>query len=321
MLREVSRHFPLTWRMSRPYRLPSSQQGEPYYLSWFPGGGPFGERWTRAQFDRNGVIRLGSFYNPVTVANFALHNYELLCDGLESARASFLAQAQYFLRAQREDGAFPYEFASPRYGAQSGWLSAMAQGMAASVLLRAHALTAEPKYREAALRAARPLALDISKGGVSFIRDGAVFFEEIASADPVHILNGHLCAAFAVWELTEHKIAPFLNDLHAAAVGTLERWLPNYDADGWSYYQLATRQGERHYAPLFYHQIHVAQLHVYHAMTKRRSFMEMSVKWRNAMDDPHVRARVWLDSIGWLFKGLLRRTRGAPVPVWSSIKP
>lgn len=314
MLLEISRHFPLVWKMARPYRLPSSRQGEPYYLSWLPGS------WTHARFDQHGVIRYGRFYNPVTVANYALHNYELLYNGSDHARAKFLAQAQYLLRSQREDGAYPYEFAVPRYGVGPGWLSAMAQGLAASALIRAHYLTGNSAYREAALRAARLFSLDVSHGGVSFIRNNAVFFEEIASADPVHILNGHLCAAFAVWELTQQDLAPFLRDLHATAVDTLENWLGKYDAGGWSYYQLATREGERRYSTLFYHQIHVAQLHVYYAMTKRHPFIETSVRWRRAMDDSRIRARVWIDSIQWLLTGLLRRTRASSVPIWRAIK-
>ncbi len=320
MLLEVGRHFPLAWQMARPYRLPSFRRGEPYYLSWLPGGGSFGEHWTRARFDRDGVIRCGPYYNPVTVANYALYNYELLHDGTASARVPFLAQAEYLVRSQREDGAYPYEFPLPRYGVRAGWLSAMAQGLAAAALTRAHYLNGDTKYRDAAVRAAGPFLRDVCAGGVSFLRNGAVFFEEVASVEPVHILNGHLCAAFAVWELTYYGTAPFLSDLYASAVDTLEKWLDKYDAGGWSYYQLATREGERRYSTLFYHQIHIAQLHVYYAMTGRQAFLKTSERWRRSMDDPRMRARLWIDSMEWLLTGIARRTRALPVPIWTPIK-
>jgi hypothetical protein len=321
MLLDIRRQFPLAWRMARPYRLPSSEAGQPYFVSWLPGGGTFGEHWTRAQFDAKGVIRSqGTYYNPVTVANYALYHYEQLYRGIECARAPFLAQVDYLLHSQREDGAYPYAFALPRYGVGPGWLSAQAQGEAASALIRAYYVTKDPTYREAAVRAARLLGVDVSAGGVSFIRNGSVFFEELASADPVHILNGHLYAAFALWELTHFKIAPFLSDLHAAAVDTLESWLGKYDAGGWSYYHLAARDGERRYATLFYHQTHVAQLHIYAAMTNRSAFMAASRRWRSAMDDARVRARVWIDGMEWLLKGMLRHARGSPTSPWVAIK-
>ena len=320
MILEVCRHFPLAWEMARPYRLPTFRQGEPYYLSWLPGGGSFGEHWTHARFDRDGVIRCGPFYNPVTIANYALYNYELLHGGTVSARTPFLAQAGYLVRSQREDGAYPYGFAVPRYGARPGWLSAIAQGLAASTSTRAHYLTGDSNYRKAAVRAASLFSRDVCAGGVSFLRDGVVFFEELATVEPVHILNGHLCAAIAVWELTHYGIAPFLRELHSAAIDTLENWIDKYDAGGWSYYQLAAREGERRYSTLFYHQIHIAQLHVYYAMTGRRAFLETSDRWRRAMEVPRMRARLWIDSIEWLLTGLARRAHALPVPVWTPIK-
>ncbi len=153
----------------------------------------------------------------------------------------------------------------------------MAQGSAASVLFRAYALTGCGDYRDVALQTLAPLQTDISDGGASLIRGDVVFFEEV-SAQPCHILNGHLFAAFAVWEACQFAhVSPKLHRLHERAVETLLRWLPLYDAQGWSYYQFAARDDdERDYAPILYHQAHIAQLYVYTAMTQREAFRSMA---------------------------------------------
>jgi hypothetical protein len=309
----VLRHFPLTWGMRRAYRLPSNEEGQPYYFLWRSRG------WNACALDRRGVIHAGHTYNPVTVAQYALHLYELLHAGVGRARWPFLAQAEYLLREQRENGGYAYAFAVPRYGLRPGWFSAMAQGQAASVLLRAYWLSRERKYRVAAANAAQLLAIDVAHGGVSFIRNDSVFFEEFAAPHPVHVLNGHLFAAFALWELTKFNVTPHLRELHEHAVDTLERWIHRFDADGWSYYHLGARENERRYAQLLYHQAHVAQLNVYHAMTGRAAFREMALRWRAALHDPQMRAKVWRYGCTWLFTSVRRRIRRLSVPVWMPI--
>jgi hypothetical protein len=299
--------------MTRTYRLPSNEEGQPYYFSWRSRG------WRYCSIDKNGVIHAGEHYNPTTIAQYALHAYELLYAGHQRARAPFFAQVRYLLREQREDGAFPYAFGVPRYGLRPGWLSALAQGQAASVLLRAYWMTRDRAYRDAAARAAEPLAQDITRGGVSFIKNDAVFFEEFGGPYPVHVLNGHLFAAFALWELTKFNVTPHLRDLHANAVATLERWLERYDAGGWSYYHLGAREEERHYADMLYHQTHIAQLHVYYGMTGRRAFRDMSLRWRGAMSDPQIRAKVWRFGYQWLCASLRRRMHRCATPVWMPV--
>lgn len=315
---EAQRLLPLRWDMMRRYRLPGNDIAQPYYLSWDPGNELFGERWT--EFDESGILRNGGYYNAVSIAQYALHCYELLCGGDAGSREPFLKHAEYLLRAQRGDGMYVYENAFPQYGVRPGWYSCMAQGEASSVLLRAYALTSDFRYLDGALRALEPLERDVSADGASIVRGDVVFFEEIAQ-QPCHILNGHLYAAFAVWEMCAFGFAPqSLRDLHEASIRTLLRWLPQYDARGWSYYQLAARAGgERHFATLFYHQTHIAQLDIYAAMTGRPEFRDMSRRWRAGLHNLGVRARVWMDIGDWAGHLLRRRAGFSQTTPWRSI--
>ncbi len=308
--------FPLSWRMSRSYRLPSDYVGQPYYIAWSGAPRPKGEGWNEATFHDDGVLKLGSYRNPVQIAQFALTQYALAYDGHHMARARFLAQADWLIEAQRLDGGYPYPIALPAYNAAPGWLSGMAQGEAASVLLRAYSLTQDPRYRDAGLRALAPLRRDVRDGGASFLRDGAVFFEEVAAQPECHILNGHLYAAFAVWEYVRFGLGDEdLAHLHANAVETLKRWLPAYDAGGWSCYDLAIDDaGRRHYAPLWYHHFHIAQLRIYALMTATPAFAAMAERWNEALERNDVRARVWRYNAKSLLRSLRRRvTHGSVV--------
>lgn len=311
---DLQKQFPVRWQMRRRYRLPTDDPDQPFYSSWHPGGGIFGEVWDR--FDTEGVLFIGR-YNPNSIAAYALYCYERLHAGEAAMREPMLHQTAYLLRAQRDDGAFPYAFALKQYGLEPGWISGIAQGKAAAALWRAYRVTRERRYLEAATRALLPLTRDIAQGGTALLNGSSAFFEEI-SANPTHILNGHLTAAFAVWEACKFGFAPpDLAEIHNTAIHTLLRLLPHYDAGGWSYYQLALRDGgERHLAPIPYHQTHIAQLHVYHAMTGHNEFLEMSRAWREGMSRWSTRARVWQDGVAWLFQTAVRRVAKRAPSAW-----
>src|SRR5579872_5241058 len=310
---DLARHFPLSWKMVRQHRIPAGTLGEPFPIIFDPGGGVFGEQWNR--FDEHGVLYKG-LYNAASIAQYGLHCQGRLHDGDRSAREPFLRQARYLRDSQQSDGTYRYAFAHPSYGLQPGWISSLAQGEAASLLFRAFACTNDDSFVDAALQALSPFTRDVAHGGVSFIRGDDVFFEEYAGC-ATHILPGQLVSAFALWEASRYGFASQeLRDLHAAAVSTLVRWLPLYDAGGWSFYQLAVRDGRRHYAPITYHQMNINLLYVYALMTNRDEFARMSASWRAGLDRPDVRARVWRDSAVWLAERAFVRFRRTGIRQW-----
>lgn len=312
--------FPTDWAMKRRFRLPTAELDQPYYI-YYPSGLEPDRPWPEVSFDAAGVVTTAEGYNPVTIAQYALYSYERLLRSVPGSKEAFFSQVRYLRDIQRVDGAYPYRTGYPEYGVQPGFLSAMAQGTAASALIRAFAIGGDSSYREAAAGALEPLKADVRQGGVSFIRDGEVFFEEVASDQPCHILNGHLFAAFGIWDVARFGLADDeLLSLHAGAVETLLRWLPYYDAAGWSYYQLAVRdENVRHLAHISYHQLHVAQLYVYAGMTGREEFATTALRWSGALGRFPVRARVWFDSTAWLLEttraraGLARRGPWRPM--------
>jgi hypothetical protein len=300
--------------MVRTCRLPSRELGEPYYLQFEPGSGIYSERWT--EFDANGVLYNGA-YNSVSIAQYALHCYDKAHAGDRDARAAFLCQAAYLREAQHPDGSYPYAYGHADFCLGPGWISAMSQGEACSVFLRAFALTKDQQYLDCAIAALKPLEYNTEAGGATYMSNNDTFFEEVAGM-PTHILNGHLCAAFAVWEACEYGIASRrLQELHEAAIDTLVRWLPLYDDRGWSFYDLGIQaRAKRHYVPITYHQTHIVQLRVYAAMTGREEFAAMANRWEESLQRWDVRARVWSDGAKRLAESAFRRMRKTPNGPW-----
>lgn len=318
---ELRTYFPLDWSMQRRYSLPSGDVGQPYYIH-YPGTRDPNIPWQGIAFDSVGVVVVRGLHNPVTVAQYALYSYERLLRGVPRSEETFFTQIEWLVKAQPPDGSYFYDLALPDYGVERGFISAMAQGLAASALVRAYVLTRRERYREAAIRACELLKRDVRDGGVTFLNDENVFFEEVASAWPCHILNGHLFAAFGLWDLARLGLADGrLCDLHERAVRTLREWLPYFDCGDWSYYHLAVRNRRRCYANIVYHQLHIAQLHIYAAMTGVERFERTAQRWESGLRRPRVRARVLFNSVAWLSHvvarriGIEQRTRWMPMKI------
>ncbi|MGA8099370.1 MAG: D-glucuronyl C5-epimerase family protein [Candidatus Cybelea sp.] len=309
--------FPVGGRSHRrPYSLHglSSAGTGPYFIEWDPGHGVYGEDWDGAPFDTDGVLLSGParVYHPIRIAQFALHRFDLwYATRNAAARRDFLAQATWLRDRQRIDGIaglYRFDFPWKKYGASAGWCSAMAQGEAISVLLRAHGLDKSAGYGDAAERASQPFFADIKDGGVVW-RDGAnIFLEEIANEHAAHVLNGCIFALWGIWELWKRTGDAGLEQIVEACVDTLRRWLPRFDTGWWTRYSLLlSAAGQPHIATLKYHQFHIAQMHVLAAMFSEPKFEEAARRWTSYVEQPNCRSRVRAATLRSLPERLSRR--------------
>jgi hypothetical protein len=193
----------------------------------------------------------GWYHNPVSVSLYALSLHTAAAPG--RAGPLFLTQARHLRSAQDEGGGWRYLVPVRRYGVEPGWYSAMAQGLAVSVLLRAHDATGEVSYADAAAAAAALLLRPLGDGGCSHYDDGGRPFPEECAADPpAHILIG---ALFALIGLGEYEARSGCHG-YLAGVARVAAELPGYDLGYWSRYDL------RFAAPatMAYHSLHVSLL-------------------------------------------------------------
>src|SRR3954451_5086037 len=128
---------------------------------------------------------------------------------------------------------WPVNVAVPKYGLAPGWSSALAQGQAGSVFVRAHLASGEDRYAELALAAIEPFLTASSE----LVSAGPVL-EEAPSDPPSHILNGWMSALWGLWDVQLGLGDARARSMFDAGVGSLRASLPSYDTGWWTLYSL-----------------------------------------------------------------------------------
>jgi heparosan-N-sulfate-glucuronate 5-epimerase len=175
-------------------------------------------------------------------------------------------------RGGRFDGGWVHRFALPHtYPLAAPWVSAMAQGEAASLLVRLYQTTGDEEFAEAALKALRPLRASVSDGGTRVLLGGGPFLEEYPTHPHSLVLNG---AFFALWGL--HDVGLALGEDRAvsefgAGVSVLADELHRWDTGYWSRYDLFPHRVANLANP-FYHRLHVDLLRAMCVLAPRRQF-------------------------------------------------
>jgi len=153
------------------------------------------------------------------------------------------------------------------------WLSAMAQGEGASLLVRLYLETGEEAFAEAARRALKPLATSSEDGGVQAVLDGRAFPEEYPTSPPSFVLNG---AFFALWGCYDVWLGLGGEDAGRTfreGVETLAVNLRRWDTGYWSRYDLYPHPIVNVASPR-YHELHVNLLRAMSRIAPRREFEE-----------------------------------------------
>jgi len=244
--------------------------------------------------DNAGVIVLdykgdiGIQYNPNAVAQLALGYYDRILAG-EDRRAEFLIQAAYFLDHGRfvKDGILLWEYDFPfemRNRLYAPWRSALAQGQGVSVCLRAHKLTGDERYLDAAVKAFhafRYLARDHAAGVLDDFR-GYMWLEEYIVNPPNHVLNGFVWALWGVRDYAVFFDDPYAWDLWHSCIKTLKENLHHYDIGFWTTYDLVKLNSRKEPimpSSIYYQKLHVVQMRAMYLLTKDPLFAYYEKRW------------------------------------------
>jgi peptidoglycan/xylan/chitin deacetylase (PgdA/CDA1 family) len=198
----------------------------------------------------------------VATAQWGLGAFErYLANEGEEWRAAAIGAGDYLLDNQEPDGSWFHGMAMPHsYLLEPPWISGMAQGEGASLLVRLHEETGEERYADGALRALEVLRKPVRDGGARAVLGGGPFFEEYPTTPPSFVLNGGI---FALWGCYDAGLA--LDDSRAAedfAAGadTLAENIERWDTGYWSLYDLFPHPGLWNVASSAYHSLHIMQL-------------------------------------------------------------
>jgi heparosan-N-sulfate-glucuronate 5-epimerase len=260
------------------------------------------ENGTQVVYDENGVplvyygtmknIDIGLQRNPVTIANAAKEMYEYLQTKDVEARKNFLNNANWLVNnsiVKRIDygrgvpftySILEYKFPFPPYNLLVlPWHSAMAQGLAIDVLVKAHELTGNKTYLDTAKQLLNAFFIAIDDGGVTYKNDteGGWWYEEYAGkgGHNPRVLNGMQFALLGIHSFYNYTGDPDSRYLFQKGVDMLKKQVHIYDHN--QTYSAYDRFGG--YAPYAYHKLHVDLLWDLFKITKDDIFKKYHDGW------------------------------------------
>lgn len=221
---------------------------------------------------------------PVAIFQYALGCWDLYqLNNDMRYKNKFIACADWAVKKQEPNGAwnnFFFVYPDNPYGA-------MAQGEAASVLVRAWSITKDDKYLAAARCAVDFMLKSVDKGGTSRYTENGLVLLEYTHLPAV--LNGWVFSLFGLYDLciacNEEKYKAALKK----TLGTLEETMPKFDCGFWSAYDL-----DNHIASPFYHHLHVAQMNALACITGKDIYKKYSLKWHKEEENTFKKVRATL---------------------------
>ena len=260
----------------------------------------------------------------VDVAQWGLGAWEhYLASGREEWLAAAVTVGRHLVDQQEREGTLaggwvhsrPYPHTFPL---DPPWLSGMAQGEGASLLVRLAAETGEDVMLEAALRARLPLLRSTDAGGVQSLLGGGPLLEEYPTEPASHVLNG---AVFALWGCLDLYLAAAeseMRELFEAGVDTLAQNIWRWDTGWWSRYDLFPHP-LRNLASVAYHDLHVTQLVALDATAPRPALADAAERWRTYGERRRSRLRAQASKVAFRL-AVPRSQRLARTLPWSRLR-
>lgn len=224
----------------------------------------------------------GNFtYFPVAIFQYGLGCYDLwLQTKDERYMRKFMQCVEWTMAHQDEKGRwnnFAHYCPETPYGS-------MAQGEAASLMIRAYVHTKEQKYLDAAKRALDFMLLPLEDGGTTkYVDDDAYLMEYTFKG---MVLNGSI---FSWWGLYDFVLATGDNGKYMEAMDkilkSLIKVLPLYKCTYWSMYS-----EDGLIASPFYHNLHVAQMQAMYQLTGEPVFDQYAKRWERQQKNPFCKS-------------------------------
>jgi hypothetical protein len=248
----------------------------------------------------------------VATAQWGLGAYERFLAGEgEEWLATALRAAEHLADRQVRDGVVDGGWVHHwpirhTYRLEPPWMSGMAQGEGASLLLRIYAETGDDRFAQAALRALRPLAIPTASGGLRVPLGPGFFLEEYPTDPPSMVLNGGI---FALWAYRDVALA--LGDADAGrkfeeGVDALADNIGRWDTGSWTRYDLFPHP-VTNIASSFYHVLHINQVRAMQLVAPRPDLGAAVERWERYWQSRALRRRAFARKA--LFRMVVPRNR------------
>lgn len=211
-------------------------------------------------------------FSLTKIVEFRLHGHGWL-DNLTLSRSihmdQFYSAADWLVRHQDNRGGWPVMVRRVLTGFPElppGWYSAMGQGQAMSVLVRAYLDSNSKKYLDAAVKALQLFQIDSVNGGVRARFFGKYdWYEEYPTTPGSFVLNGFIYSLLGLYDLKETATGEnqvLAESIYNSGMTSLKNMLPMYDSGSGTFYDLRhiTISTQPNRARWDYHTTHINQI-------------------------------------------------------------
>ncbi|NOZ58548.1 MAG: hypothetical protein GXO66_03080 [Euryarchaeota archaeon] len=167
-----------------------------------------------------------------------------------------------------------YPFPWPPYDLEEGWRGSLCQAGILKALMLAYMHTGEERYRQASEKVLRAFSVPVEEGGLLKLREGYCWYPEYVREPPPYVLNGFITTLIWLREYADYFNSSEAEERYSCGVEALRRFLPEYDAEGWSYYDAWGKLASEHY-----HRMHLWQLEVMYNLTGDELFLKYRSRW------------------------------------------
>jgi hypothetical protein len=207
--------------------------------------------------------------------------------------------AEHLLSIQTADGGWPHHFDYPHtYRIRAPWLSAMAQGEVASLLVRVHAATGDERFAIGARDALKLTEIRDGEGGVLGDVDGAPFLEEYPTRPASHVLNGAIFALWGVFDVGRGLGDEATEQRFRTLADALADRMDRFDTGYWSTYDLFPHPVPNVASPA-YHLLHVNQLRALHRLHPRPELGAAAERFDGYRADQRKRRRALAQKVAF----------------------
>ena len=259
--------------------------------------------WGAMRMDSAGIPRVwyrctGEVYRPAYVAWYALVNLGHYLRGKGSRYREIFLQQIDWLESQavlRDDGAVvwpqPFDYSEADVQLRAPWVSANAQGLVISAMVRGWRVTKKPSLRKLLAGSARIFDLDVDQDGIRTCVDGNIFYTEVPGGPLPGIQDGFMNSLLGLHDLFVETEDPKVGQLFRAGLDGLKNLLPWWDyRRKWSWY------GCRCYlSPPAYHCQNRLLLSVLARLSGETILAEYADRWDPANLSQSERRRIYLE--------------------------
>lgn len=275
MTKEKTQYQPIGYYYSLGNKVP--QLNKKYKLDQIQLKHPVGSNHI---FDKNKIpiteIKGQTYYHPIAIIHFGINQYnEFINTGdvshlkLSENIAKWLVNnqdektGQWFYRFDFRVGGMDVTLKAP-------WSSAMAQGVALSLLSRISMHVENPiNFIKAAEKALYPLTIPVKEGGLAADFFGYPFYEEYPTQPKSFALNGYMFTLIGLYDFAQLHKNELSKKLFDRGMKTLIFALPFFDQNPISAYHLGhlTNPNRKVHVSEKYHKIHIRQLELLNSIS------------------------------------------------------